>query len=58
MGKAKDDDSVKYWNLMNALSAYITEQYGPRCPESYGGCAVCQAWGVYDLARVIFMEPE
>ena len=51
-------DRRDYWAMMNHLSDWITKYYGHRCPTSSGGCAVCQAWAVYDLARAIFMDPE
>jgi hypothetical protein len=57
-GSLDGNEHIDYWSLMNHLSDYITEQYGHRCPNSAGGCACCQAWAVYDLARAIFMEPE
>lgn len=57
-GPTQPKDERDYWAMMNHLSDWITENYGPRCPQLAGGCGCCQAWAVYDLARANFMEPE
>ena len=57
-GDGQDQDEQDYWALFNHLADWIDKNYGHRCQESSGGCACCQAWAVYDLARAIFMDPE
>ena len=57
-GDSQSLEARDYWAMMNHLSQWITKYYGHRCPQSSGGCVCCQVWGVYDLARVVFMSPD
>jgi len=57
-GDNQSKDERDYLAMLTHLSDWIDKYYGHRCPITNGGCATCQAWAVYDLARAIFMDPE
>jgi hypothetical protein len=45
------------------FEAKLIEFAGPRCPEAVEGCAVCDAWRLYDLSEwgkllALFIDDE
>jgi uncharacterized protein (DUF488 family) len=41
-----DDKTAKL--LLVMLRAFITRDYGERCPDVVEECSICNAWKVYD----------
>ena len=43
---------------LKAIKKYIKEGYGPKCPDFYYACHVCQIWAAVDVIEDAYEMSE